>query len=101
MTKTEAMWSERVRGWRASGRTATEFAVGAGFEASTLRYWASRLKRAEDAPRPHARLLRVTPTSAGVSAPLVVVAGGARIEVRAGFDATLLRDVVRAPGDAA
>lgn len=44
MTQTETKWEERVRGWRESGRTAESFAEGQGFEASTLRYWASRLK---------------------------------------------------------
>src|SRR6266849_5981589 len=44
MTGTEAKWTERVREWRASAQTADEFAQGRGFEASTLRYWASRLR---------------------------------------------------------
>src|SRR5437868_760335 len=44
MTETEAKWTERVREWRASAQTAEQFAQGRGFEASTLRYWASRLR---------------------------------------------------------
>jgi putative endopeptidase len=44
MAGTQARWAERVQAWRASGKTAEEFATGLNFEASTLRYWASRLK---------------------------------------------------------
>lgn len=100
MTKTEATWAERVRAWRASGQTAWEFAQGRGFEASTLRYWASRLRRdGLDAPpkTPRVRLLRVTPAPAAAPS-LVVAVGAAQIEVRTGFDRALLRDVIDALG---
>jgi hypothetical protein len=126
MTETEAKWSERVRAWRESGRTAEQFADGQGFEASTLRYWASRLRamqggRAPAAGRPgdtpRVRLVRVRrrgrPTSgaretsgvrlqedASSDAALVIALGAARIEVRRGFDARLLSDVVEALGGA-
>ncbi len=46
-TSTEAMWRERVSRWRRSGLTADEFAAQEkGFQASTLRYWSSRLRSA-------------------------------------------------------
>jgi hypothetical protein len=45
MTENEAKWAERVRGWRASGKTAADYAAGRGYEGSTLRYWASQLRR--------------------------------------------------------
>ena len=44
MTETETKWSERVREWKSSGRTAKEFAEGRDFKASTLVYWASCLR---------------------------------------------------------
>jgi hypothetical protein len=47
MNETEAKWAERVLEWRESGQAAEEFAEGRGFEASTLRFWASRLKKAK------------------------------------------------------
>ena len=50
MTSTEAKWAERVREWRASGKTAEEFAAGFEYEVSTLRYWASRLKTGAERP---------------------------------------------------
>jgi len=102
VSETETKWAERVRGWRASGQTASDFARGRGFESSTLRYWASRLGRASEAAAtassraPGVRLLRVTPPAS--SPPLVVSIGAARIEVRAGFDRALLREVVDALG---
>jgi hypothetical protein len=100
MTKTEAKWSARVEGWRASGKTAPEFAHGQGFESSTLRYWASRLKRLPPSlarPVPRVRMVRVRWTPPAVmAAPLVVGVGAARVEVRSGFDRALLRQVVEA-----
>jgi hypothetical protein len=100
MTDTETRWAQRVREWRASGQSASEFSRGRGFEASTLRFWASRLKRSTataTAPE-QTRLLRVTAAPAvGV---LSVCVGEARIEVRSGFDRALLREVVEVLGGA-
>jgi len=100
MTATEAKWAERVRRWRASGKTAPEFARGQGFESSTLRYWASRLKQLPQSlskPVPRVRMLRVRrmPRRADVES-MVVAVGAARVEVRPGFDGALLREVVEA-----
>jgi hypothetical protein len=52
MTSTQEKWSERVHDWRASGKTAEEFAAAFEFEASTSRYWASRLKTGAEKPAP-------------------------------------------------
>lgn len=92
------MWSGRVRAWKASDKTAQAFAEGQGFEASTLRYWASRLRRLpppppSPAPRTSVRLARVVRTeSPGPRSDAIVVEVGlARVSVRAGFDrATLI-----------
>jgi hypothetical protein len=97
-------WTERVGAWRAGGQTAAEFARGRGFEASTLRYWASRLGRARKAPTvapsgaSPVRMVRVTRSAS--SEPLTVSVGVARIEVRAGFNRALLREVIDALGGA-
>src|SRR5579872_5595432 len=105
MTETEAKWSERVREWRASGKTAEEFAEGGGFKGSTLRFWASTLRRSETgaghAEKPRVRLVRVVSRPAGTGASLEVAVGGARVMVRPGFDATLLRQLVEALGGGA
>jgi len=106
MTKTEATWAERVRRWRSSGKTAEEFARPEDFEASTLRYWASRLKHASVtaeavAGADRVRMMRVKRSrSPSASAPLIVLAGAARIEISAGFDEGVLRRVVEVLGGA-
>ena len=41
---------ERVAAWRANGLTAEAFASGKAFSASTLRWWSSRLGRAQVLP---------------------------------------------------
>ena len=100
MTDTETKWSERVGEWRASGKTAEEFAEGRGFKGSTLRYWASTLRTAEGAPgrtrKPRVRLVRVVARPSAAEASLEVAVGAARVTVRPGFDAALLRQVVDA-----
>ena len=105
MTPTAAKWGERVRDWRASGKTAEAFAAGRDFEATTLRYWASRLKTeaASTSSPPLARVVRVRsqePRQDAAGSELEVLVGGARIVVRRGFDAELLQRVAVALGAA-
>jgi hypothetical protein len=99
MTDTEKRWSERVREWKASGRTAKDFAEGREFKASTLVYWASCLRRSRREAKPRVRIVRVVRTPAPTEDSIVVTVGAARVAVRAGFDGALLRQVVRALGD--
>jgi hypothetical protein len=102
MTETETKWSERVRDWRASGKSAEEYAEGQGFKGSTLRFWASNLRRVEAAPsapaKPRVRMLRVVARSPSSDASIEVVVGKMRVVVRRGFDAALLRQVFDALG---
>ena len=105
MTDTEAKWSERVADWRASGKTAEEYAQGRGFEPSTLRFWSSRLRhiasKAATGAQPRVRMARVVPVASAVPVaerPFVVIVGAARIEVRAGCDRRALREIVDALG---
>jgi len=100
MTDNARKWLERVREWRASEMTAPDFASGRGYAPSTLRYWASQLRH-DPAPPPasvlrRVRLARVEVEPSSPATPVVVDVGGARIEVQAGFDRALLRDVVDA-----
>ena len=95
---TAAEWAERVRAWRETGQEAAVFAGGKGYSAKRLRWWCSELARRERR-KPSvrlARLVRVAPPSV----PVIIAIGGARIEVRAGFDRAVLRDVVSAIGGA-
>lgn len=100
---TEAVWAERVRAWRSSGKTVAAFASEEGLTPSALRYWASRLSRKPAAPA----MVRLLPKSAAGAAPvaavpiatdLVVVVGDAQVRVARGFDPELLREVVRVLG---
>ena len=114
MIATEAKWKDRVTAWRASGKTADAFAADGDFEASTLRYWASRLKSRKAEPPiagappkstvAMARVVRRHDHAASAVArrreddELVVVIGTARIALSRGFDPGLLREVVAALG---
>jgi len=97
---TAAEWTERVRAWRERGQSAAEFAAGKGYTEKLLRWWGSELARRErHKPRVKlARWVRVPTSGVAASTPLTIAIGAARIEVRAGFDRALLRDVVDALG---
>jgi len=103
MTETESKWTERVREWRSGGQSAPEYAQGRGFEASTLRWWASRLDRgvlpaSQPKSKPRVRMARVVRPPRPTTEALTVRVGAARVEVRAGFDHGLLRELVAALG---
>jgi len=105
MTATESKWAERVRDWKASGCSAPEYAKGRGFAGATLLWWSSRLGARSSAPSvvtktPRVRMARVVRVVKPDAAPLTVHIGRVRVEVRAGFDRTLLRAVVEALGSA-
>jgi hypothetical protein len=94
MTATQTKWAERVQTWRASGKTAEEYA--------------SRLKTAPaEKPSSMVRVVRrassasvAEPVGPDVQSEVEVTVGGARILVRRGFDAELLRQVAAALGGA-
>jgi hypothetical protein len=102
MTTTDEKWLERIRQWKDSGKTAEEFAAGQPYKASTLKWRAAELRRAEgggrlsegQAPLGAIRMARVVQRGA----ELVVEVSGARIALSRGFDAVLLTEVVRALG---
>ena len=100
MTATESKWTTRIAEWRSSGKTAEAFAEGKGFAPSTLRYWASVLRTAARKKEavPMARVVRqqASPSSGSVE----VIVGNARVVLSRGFDAELLRDVMRVLGGA-
>lgn len=106
---TTEIWVERVAAWRASGERAESFSRRGGYAASTLRWWASKLKREMAAPAVTApaavQLARVVRTPAVTPAQtrdraivLEVIDAGVRIAIEPGADATTLAmvlDVVR------
>lgn len=100
MTPAETKWTARVQSWRESEKTAEEFSAGQGYQPSTLKYWASRLKSSATraaAPVPIARVVRQRSRSVN-EASIEVLVGRARVLVRRGFDAALLREIAAALG---
>ena len=104
---TTDIWVERVAAWRASGEHAETFSRRGGYAASTLRWWASKLKREMAAPPAAAsavQLARVVRTSRAVEAQpqapavrtivLELVEAGVRIAIEPGADATTLAMVL-------
>ena len=104
MTGTESKWAERVREWKASGRTAKQFAEGRDFKASTLVYWASCLRRGRvgavrpQKRQPRVRMVRLVAVAKPAGGLLTVRVGAAQVEVRSGFDRGLLRELVEVLG---
>lgn len=120
MTKgTREKWAARVREWRASGKTAREFAEGKGYTDSSLRWAEAKLGRGEashmqaaEGPKPRVAErraavkaddgraprfvpVRVRATGARV-AEVVVELGEARVRVPSGADVRVVLEVVRA-----
>ena len=107
------MWVARITQWRASGLSAEEYARGKGFEGSTLQWRASQLRRlvrptaaaqpsqGSSAPAVTLRRLVRAPVARAHAAPseagarIVVQVGRAAFAVAPGFDAELVRAVVR------
>jgi hypothetical protein len=117
--ETQEKWAERIREWRAGGRSAEEFAAGRGYTASALRWAASQLQGsirrpkatagagtrasrqrtsegvATQAPAPRLLPVRIRQPES-VAAELIIEVGGARVRVSRGADLALVGDVVRA-----
>ena len=115
---TQAIWAERVAGWRASGLPSPKYCEGKPFSAGGLRYWASRLQRgqpvlpAETAPRLARievirKVRRTSVPIAGLSDEASAVAsavpggdaiavecGGMRVTIRPGFNRETLAAVL-------
>lgn len=73
MSDTATKWRQRVAGWRASGeprRPAETYSTGQAFKASSLRYWASRLRREDTIAGPVVRLAQVVLCCLGVKVTL-------------------------------
>lgn len=106
MTKSE-VWRERVEAWRASEKSAAEFRSGQEFSAKSLQWWAwhfgaKKAKKRAATPKPgFARVIAKPDVGKSKSeASLVVLVGGARIEIGSGTDRavlSLLLESLRAP----
>ncbi|MGA2447999.1 MAG: hypothetical protein ABTD50_04905 [Polyangiaceae bacterium] len=89
-------------------QTLEQFAEGREFKGSTLRYWACILRRGAPSERRSCSvsasssrkisIAKVVTTSAAQVSTIEIAVGPARVVVRAGFDRTLLRQVIEALG---
>jgi hypothetical protein len=96
--RTRAWWQGEVRRWAESGQSADAFASGKAYSPRTLTWWRTQLK-AEVSKRRDSDGLRLVPAHIVVRTAATAIwaeVGGARVEIRPGFDAKLLRDVVAA-----
>ncbi|MFN0246300.1 MAG: IS66 family insertion sequence element accessory protein TnpA, partial [Kofleriaceae bacterium] len=50
MADARTIWKQRVANWRTSGESAERYAIGRGFAASTLKWWASKLREDNSGP---------------------------------------------------
>ena len=100
MTKSE-VWRERVAAWRASGKSAAEFCSGQEFAAKSLQWWAwhfgaKKSKKRAATPKPRfARVVTKRDVKESKSdASVVVLVGGARIEICHGADRAVVSMVL-------
>jgi transposase len=111
-----AEWAKRVERWKDSGLSAKEYAAETGLKASTLSYWRWRLGSNADRERRKRKAAgkaREAVAVAGLSGRFVeleaaapvpaqqpllelVLSGGLRVRVAAGFDEATLTRLVRA-----
>ena len=92
-------WREQISQYRASGLTMKAWCASHQIAFGQMKYWIRKLglqQRKRKAPT--TKWIEVTPESPAVSS-LVVHVGTAAIDVPAGFDAALLKQVVQALGD--
>lgn len=88
---TPETWKRRVAGWRASGLSAENFALGRGFNAEALEEMGEQLLKDE----PGVRLARVEIVPQRVAeVPVVLRAGLVRVEVVGGFSRETLAAVL-------
>jgi hypothetical protein len=90
MRNSRSKWTELVRRWRASDLTAREFATIENLNTSTLRWWASALKR--EAPRPAFVEIRLPAVSA--EGRIDVIVGDVTVRVCGEFDEKAFRRVL-------
>ncbi len=103
---TSSRWQQRVARWQASGETAEAFSAREGCAASTLRWWASKLRR-QKPERPTVGMLQLVrvpsvasqPQPANGSAIIVeLLEARARVTIEPGVDAATLATVFAALG---
>jgi len=112
-------WANRVERWKDSGLSAKEYAAEIGVKATTLSYWSwklgasgelggrrtgekpaagTRRRGGEPSPGGAARFVELAASTSVAAEPALelVLSGGLRVRVAAGFDEATLTRLVRA-----
>jgi hypothetical protein len=104
----QQQWHARIAEYRASGLTLKAWCAAHGCTVDQMKYWLykSPKRTSSDvtspaAPSPTARFIPMTVEDEAKSPSLVLRVGPAHIELHAGFDSRLLREVVHALVEAA
>src|ERR1041385_8954041 len=95
----ESIWLDRVRRWKASGKTGQEFAAQERIALNRLHAWTSKFRKSGiDLPTrgtaPTAELIAITSSTSMVVPSIEIEVGRATVRVREGFDPSLLRQVM-------
>ncbi|KIV54643.1 hypothetical protein AM501_02290 [Aneurinibacillus migulanus] len=102
MTRKERrqMWEERISTFKASGESVTNWCAAHDIKAYQLYYWLKKLDAKVPIGIPSSRWMAVEVNKYDEESErsILVKVGQATVEVKPGFDPTLLADVVRALG---
>lgn len=94
----QEIWMERIRAYQTSGQTMKAWSAEHQVTLHQLKYWLYKFQRQEQTTvAPTFCPVTVVPsTQTGSTESLQLQVGAARIDVRAGFEPALLREVVAA-----
>jgi hypothetical protein len=110
MTKKEQLrqqWHARIAEYRASGLTLKAWCAAHDCTVDQMKYWLYKSRKrapssstVSSTPTPATHFVPLAVVDEGKRAPLVLRVGPAQIELHAGFDPRLLREVVHALAEA-
>jgi hypothetical protein len=96
--RTRKWWRAEIQRWEEGGKEAADFAEGKGYSPKTLKWWRAELKRERSegaaAEVSAVALVPARVVPAGRDGAIWIEFNGVRVEVRRGFDAVLLKEVV-------
>ncbi len=93
VTKKElhSLWEERIRSYRASGQSLSEWCTENQVKPPRLRHWLRKFEYSEDA---HPTSWLTLSTEEGKQRSITVRVGRAEIDVPPGFDRQLLAEII-------
>ena len=101
MTKKEQRlqeWETRIADYNASGLTMAAWCQANRFTKETLKYWLRKTNKMSSSAKQSStpRFVPLAVSHSNASSSLVVQIGQAKVEVYAGFDPLLLREIIHA-----